>query len=103
MSQVADELGVDILDLLLTGSERLDERDRILLGFRVGDWKQALEQLVDNYDDAAVLLDKAIAGCQADEVAEIRSLGNTLASWRTFIRARASPACRPPSAPRTSS
>ena len=34
-----------------------------------------------------MLLDKAIAGCLADEVAEIRSLGKTLASWRTEILA----------------
>ena len=33
------------------------------------------------------LLDKAIAGCLADDVAEIRSLGKTLASWRTEILA----------------
>ncbi len=44
--------------------------------------------LAANYADASVLLDKAIAGCQADEVAEIRLLGNTLASWRTEILAR---------------
>ena len=44
--------------------------------------------LADNYADAAVLLDKAIAGCLSDEVAEIRSLGTTLASWRTEILAR---------------
>ena len=44
--------------------------------------------LADNYHDAAVVLDKAIAGCGADEVAEIRSLGNTLASWRSEILAR---------------
>ena len=37
--------------------------------------------------DAATLLDKAIAGCAADEVAEVRSLGKTLASWRTEILA----------------
>ncbi len=36
---------------------------------------------------AAVLLDKAIAGCDGDVVEEIRSLGNTLASWRTEILA----------------
>ena len=35
-----------------------------------------------------MLLDKAIAGCKADEVPEIRSLGNTLESWRTEILAR---------------
>ena len=44
--------------------------------------------LANNYDEAAVLLDKAIAGCQADEVLAIGSLGNTLASWRTEILAR---------------
>ncbi|MCP4084643.1 MAG: transposase [Actinomycetia bacterium] len=44
--------------------------------------------LASNYDDAAVVLDKAIAGCRADEVAEIRSPGTTLASWRTQSLAR---------------
>ena len=34
-----------------------------------------------------VLLDKAIVGCLADDVAEIRSLGKTLRSWRTEILA----------------
>ena len=91
-----------IRKLLLTGSERLNEtgRDRMLLGLRVGDpndevvgaWlaKENVRDvyLAANYADAAVLLDKAIAGCKADEVAEIRSLGNTLASWRTEILAR---------------
>ena len=38
--------------------------------------------LADNRDDAAVLIDKAIAGCAADDVTEIQSLGNTLRSWR---------------------
>lgn len=72
----------------------------MLLGLRVGDpddelvgaWlaKESVRDvyLADNYDDAAVLLDKAIAGCIDDEVAEIRSLGATLASWRTEILAR---------------
>lgn len=32
-----------------------------------------------------MLLDKAITGCQADEVDEIRSLGATLSRWRTEI------------------
>lgn len=91
-----------IRKLLLTGSERLNERgrDRMLLGLRVGDpddelvgaWlaKESVRDvyLADNYDDAAVLLDKAIVGCLDDEVAEIRSLGATLASWRTEILAR---------------
>ena len=34
-----------------------------------------------------MLLDKTIAGCLTDEVAEIRSLGNTLKRWRTEILA----------------
>lgn len=91
-----------IRKLLLTGSERLNERgrDRILLSLRAGDpndevvgaWlaKESVRDvyLAANYAEAAVLLDKAIAGCQADDVDEIRSLGNTLASWRTEILAR---------------
>jgi hypothetical protein len=43
--------------------------------------------LTDNPTVAATLLDKAIAGCAEDEVQEIRSLGNTLASWRAEILA----------------
>ena len=88
-----------IRKLLLTGSERLDERggDRILLGLRLGDpddellgaWlaKESVRDvyLTDDPDDAAVLLDKTIAGCIDDEVEEIRSLGRTLSSWRTEI------------------
>jgi transposase len=91
-----------IRKLLLTGSERLNEggRDRVLLSLRTGDpnnevvgaWlaKESVRDvyLAGNYNDAAIVLDKAIAGCRADEVAEIRSLGNTLASWRTEILAR---------------
>ena len=91
-----------IRKLLLTGSERLNERgrDRMLLGLRVGDpddelvgaWlaKESVRDvyLAGSYDDAATLLDKAIVGCLADEVAEIRSLGKTLQSWRTEILAR---------------
>jgi transposase len=38
--------------------------------------------------DAAVLLDKAIAGCLADDVPEILSLGKTLKRWRNEILAR---------------
>ncbi len=90
-----------IRKLLLTGSERLDERghDRVLLGLRVGDphdevlgaWlaKESVRDvyLTDDPDDAAVLLDKAIAGCTNDDVAEILSLGRTLAAWRTEILA----------------
>ncbi len=77
-----------IRKLLLTGSERLDERghDRVLLGLRVGDphdevlgaWlaKESVRDvyLTDDPDDAALLFDKAIAGCTADDVAEIQSL-----------------------------
>src|SRR5207249_1803140 len=84
---------------LLSGSERLSERghDRMLLGLRVGDpndevlgaWlaKESVRDiyLTDEPDDAAVLVDKAIAGCVDDDVDEIRSLGRTLESWRTEI------------------
>jgi len=90
-----------IRKLLLAGSERLDERgsDRMLLGLRVGDpndellgaWlaKESVRDvyLADTPTDAATLLDKAIIGCAADDVAEVRSLGTTLASWRTEILA----------------
>ena len=37
--------------------------------------------------EAALLLDKTIAGCKTDDVPEIRSLGDTLARWRTEILA----------------
>ncbi len=69
----------------------------MLLGLRVGDphdenlgaWlaKESVRDvyLTDDPAEAAVLLDKAIAGCRVDEVEEIRSLGNTLASWRSEI------------------
>jgi transposase len=90
-----------IRKLLLTGGERLDEhgRDRMLLGLRVGDpndellgaWlaKESVRDvyLAGNHRDAKVLLDKAIAGCRGDDVAEIRSLGETLARWRNEILA----------------
>jgi transposase len=90
-----------IRKLMLAGAERLDEagHDRMLLGLRFGDphdevlgaWL-AKESVRDLYltnaaGQAAVLLDKTIAGCAADEVAEIRSLGKTLRSWRTEILA----------------
>ncbi len=88
-----------IRKLLLSVVERLDERshDRMLLGLRVGDphdemlgaWlaKESVRDvyLTDDLEEAAVLLDKAIAGCQADEVDEIRSLGDTLSRWRPEI------------------
>jgi len=90
-----------IRKLLLTGDERLNDtgRNRMLLGLRVGDpndevagaWlaKESVRDvyLADNRDEAALLLDKAIAGCAQDEVEEIRSLGRTLAAWRTEILA----------------
>lgn len=90
-----------IRKLLLAGSERLDVRgqDRILLGLRVGDpddevlggWlaKESVRDiyLAANRAEAEVLIDKAIAGCAADEVDEIRTLGNTLRSWRAEILA----------------
>jgi hypothetical protein len=41
--------------------------------------------LADDPAEAAVLLDKAIAGCLNDEVPEIVSLGRTLARWRAEI------------------
>jgi hypothetical protein len=87
--------------VLLTGSERLNQRgvDRMALGLRLGDpddevlgaWL-AKEYLRDVYltadpNEAAVLLDRVIAGCLADEVDEIVSLGNTLKHWRTQILA----------------
>jgi transposase len=43
--------------------------------------------LTDDPKAAATLLDKAIAGCEADDVEEIRSLGSTLASWRSEVLA----------------
>jgi transposase len=90
-----------IRKLLLTGAERLDERgnERLLLGLRVGDpedevlgaWlaKESVRDvyLAESPAEATVLLDKAIAGCAADDVEEIRSLGRTLASWRAEILA----------------
>jgi len=88
-----------IRKLLLTGVERLNNggHDRLLLGLRVGDphdellgaWlaKESVRDiyLTDDPGDAATLVDKAIAGCAADEVEEIRSLANTLSSWRSEI------------------
>jgi transposase len=90
-----------IRKLMLAGAERLDTRgrERMLLGLRFGDphdevlgaWlaKESVRDLylTDDPADAATLLDKTIAGCQADEVDEIRSLGATLANWRDEILA----------------
>ena len=88
-----------IRKLLLAGAERVDERghDRMLLGLRAGDphdevlgaWlaKESVRDvyLTEDPAEAAVLLDKAIVGCMQDDVIEIRSLGRTLANWRTEI------------------
>ena len=88
-----------IRKLLLRGDERLDERgrDKMLAGLRFGDphdevlgaWLAkescASVYLVDDPDEAAVLLDNAIAACRSDEVAEIRTLGHTLSRWRGEI------------------
>ena len=90
-----------IRKLLLSGAERLDERgtDRLLLGLRAGDpndevlggWlaKEAVRDvyLAETWSDARMLLDKAIAGCLADPVPEVRALGRTLRSWRREILA----------------
>ena len=87
--------------VLLTGAERLNDRgvDRMALGLRFGDphdevlgaWL-AKEYVRDVYltedpNDAALLLDRVIVGCRADEVPEIVSLGNTLRRWRAQILA----------------
>jgi transposase len=88
-----------IRKLLLRGDERLDERgrDKMLAGLRVGDphdevlgaWlaKESVRSvyLVEDPDEAAVLLDNAIAACRGDEVPEIRTLGKTLSRWRGEI------------------
>jgi transposase len=88
-----------IRKLLLKGTERLDERghDRLLLGLRLGDpndeligaWlaKESVRDvyLTDDVAEAAVLLEKAIAGCRADDVPEVRSLGDTVQRWQREI------------------
>jgi transposase len=90
-----------IRKIMLTGAERLDDRghERMLLGLRFGDphdevlgaWlaKESVRDLylTDDPATAAILLDKTIAGCLVDEVAEIRALGRTLRSWRAEILA----------------
>ena len=87
---------------MLTGTERLDPGgvDRMLLGLRLGDpdgevlgaWlaKESVRDiyLAETLDEAELLIDKAIAGCRMDAVAEVRSLGASLARWRTEILAR---------------
>lgn len=90
-----------IRKILLAGSERVTQGgvDRMLLGLRAGDpndellgaWlaKESVRDVfgTDDPTEAALLLDKTIAGCQADVVPEIRSLGDTLKRWRTEILA----------------
>ncbi|HEV2069054.1 MAG TPA: hypothetical protein VGR26_04600 [Acidimicrobiales bacterium] len=75
-----------IRKLLLSGHERLDQvgHQRMLLGLRVGDpadevlwaWlaKESVRDvcLAEDPAEAALLLDKAIAGCADDDVEEIR-------------------------------
>jgi transposase len=90
-----------IRKLMLTGTERLEGRglERMLLGLRLGDpdqevlgaWlaKESVRDvyLADDPADAALLLDKAIEGCRADQVPEVGSLAKTLARWRAEILA----------------
>ncbi len=90
-----------IRKLMLTGAERLGGPglERMLLGIRAGDpedevlgaWlaKESVRDVYLSEDpaDARLLLDKAIEGCRTDPVAEIKSLGRTLARWRTEILA----------------
>ena len=88
-----------IRKLMLTGAERLEGPglERMLLGMRAGDpedevlgaWlaKESVRDvyLTDDPDDAGLLLDKAIVGCAWTRSPEIRSLGRTLARWRSEI------------------
>lgn len=88
-----------IRKLMLAGAERLEGAavSRMLLGIRAGDpedevlgaWlaKESVRDvyLSEDLEDAALLLDKAIAGCAADPVPEVGGLGRTLARWRTEI------------------
>lgn len=90
-----------IRKIMLRGAERLDETgvERMLLGLRAGNpndeilggWlaKESVRDIYLTTDraEAELLLDKAITGCATDPVAEIRSLGQTLAKWRTEILA----------------
>ncbi|MFN8111006.1 MAG: transposase [Thermoleophilia bacterium] len=90
-----------IRKLLAKSVEHLDQAglDRMLLQLRVGDpedevmgaWlaKESVRDIYLTSDpaDAETLIDKAIQGCKADPVAEIRALGRTLGRWRTEILA----------------
>lgn len=88
-----------IRKLLVKADERLDDkgRDKLLTALRVGDpndevlgaWlaKEAVRSvyLVDDPAVAAELLDNVIEACKHDDVAEVRTMGNTLSRWRTEI------------------
>jgi len=87
--------------VLLTGQERLSEKAwaRLHEGLRLGDphdevldaWlaKEKVRDvyLTDDAEQAAVLLEAAIAFCQSSHVGEVRTLAKTLAGWRPEILA----------------
>lgn len=87
---------------MLTGTERLDPggAHRMLMGLRLGDpdgkvlgtWlaKESVRNiyLAETLDEAELLIDKVIAGCCMDAMAEVHSLGAILARWPTEILAR---------------
>jgi transposase len=91
-----------IRKLLLTGTERLDERgrERMLLGLRAGDpddeilgaWlaKESVRDvyLASSRQEAFELLAVAVWRCETDPVPEVRSLGKTLGKWFDEILAR---------------
>jgi transposase len=85
--------------LLLKGDERLDQRgrDKLFAGLRLGDpnfevlraWaaKENVRSvyLTSNVKVARKVLDHVIEACASDPVPEIRTMGRTLARWRTEI------------------
>ena len=87
--------------VLLTGAERLSDKAwaRLDEGLRLGDpddevldaWlakeKTRDVYLTDDAEQAAGLLGAAIEFCAASHVAEVRTLGKTLAAWRPEILA----------------
>lgn len=91
-----------IRKLLLTGTERLDERgrERMLLGLRAGDpddeilgaWlaKESVRDvyLAETRQEAFELLAIAVWRCETDPVPEVRSLAKTLLKWFDEILAR---------------
>lgn len=90
-----------IRKLLATAADTLDGQglDRMLLQLRVGDpegevmgaWcaKESVRDiyLTEDPHAAELLIDRAIEACRIDAVTEIRSLGRTLARWRSEILA----------------